>query len=243
MFSSCRLFITSLILVFSFSLFDASATPPTPNETPSTPDNPLIAQITALVNSQGGIATDAAVTRTIKILTPPEQLALLCSAPELSFAGNNSRLTGNKSVIAQCGSQRKFIQISVQAQGTWWAARKTIKPGSEIQAENIVSRTGSLDRLPAGLVFNKESIIGLTAARTITRGQPIVQTQLRRRWAIVSGQEVEITVTGPGFRIRAKGKALDNAAVGKPVRIAMRSGQIMPGVASSEGKVDINLKE
>ncbi|CNI15310.1 flagellar basal body P-ring formation protein FlgA [Yersinia sp. 2105 StPb PI] len=225
-------FILSLVFLCCFKVLAASAE----NES-------LTAKITALVSSQNGIPADTSVLQTIKILTPPEQLDSLCPNPELSLAGNNTRLTGKRSVIAQCGNKRKFVQISVQAQGTWWSARHAIKPGVVIQSEDIESRTGSLERLPAGLIFNKEHIIGQTTTRSISPGNPVLQNQLRARWAIMSGQAVEVIATGPGFRIRAKGKALDNAALGESLRITMRSGKIMTGVVSSEGKVDMNLEE
>ncbi|HEN3278334.1 TPA: flagellar basal body P-ring formation protein FlgA [Yersinia enterocolitica] len=231
-----HIFVTLLIFHFYLDIFDATAAPQLKSD-------PLIDQITAVINSQSEIPANAAVTRTIKILTPAEQLATLCPTPQLSIAGNNTRLTGNKSVIAQCGNKRKFIQVAVKAQGTWWTVRHTIKTGSTIQAEDIHPQTGSLERLPAGLVLNKDNIIGHTAARSISSGQPIVQNQLRERWAIISGQEVEIIATGAGFRIRAKGKAMDNAAAGESLKVTLRSGQIMTGTVASDGTVNINLKE
>lgn len=203
----------------------------------------LKTQITALVNTHSERPSDNAIVRTIKILTPVEQLTTLCAAPELSVAGNNLRLTGNKSIIAQCGNKRKFIQISVQAQGTWWTARNGIKPGSVIGEHDIVPRTGSLERLPAGLIFDRNSIVGQTATRTINKGQPVVENQLRKGWAVVSGQEVDVLATGEGFQIRAKAKALDSAAAGQPVRISTRTGQIVTGLVTPDGKVNINLKE
>lgn len=203
----------------------------------------LESQITAVVNAHNETPADAAISRTITILTPAEQLNGLCPNPELSIAGNNLRLTGNKSVIAQCGSKRKFIQITVQAQGTWWTAVRSIRPGTVIQAEDIQPRTGSLERLPAGLIFTQENIIGQTTTRSINKGQPVVEGLLRKGWAVISGQEVDILATGEGFQIRVKGKALDSAATGQPVRISTRSGQIVTGLVAPNGKVNINLKE
>jgi flagella basal body P-ring formation protein FlgA len=66
---------------------------------------------------------------------------------------------------------------------------------------------------------------------------------LRKGWAVVSGQEVDILATGKGFQIRSKGKALGSAAAGQPLRIATRSGQIMTGEVDPQGYVKINLKE
>lgn len=227
--------ISLLSLIFYLSAFDAIAATPSVET--------LKTHITALVNSHNERPSDSAITRTIKILTPAEQLSSLCATPELSVAGNNRRLTGNKSIIAQCGNKRKFIQISVQAQGTWWTARHGIKPGSVIDANDIEPRSGSLDRLPAGLIFDRESIVGQTATRTINKGQPVVENQLRKGWSVVSGQEVDVLATGEGFQIRIKAKALDSAAAGQPVRLSTRSGQIVTGTVTPDGKVHINLKE
>lgn len=205
--------------------------------------SPLHSQITALINMPHGNGAEIPVVRTIKILTPAAQLSALCAEPELSIAGNNTRLTGNKSVVAQCGTRRKFIQISVHAQGTWWTAKHTLKPGSVITADDLLARTGSLERLPAGLIFDRQQIIGKTTTRSVSRGQPLAENQLRKGWAVVSGQEVDILATGKGFQIRSKGKALGSAAAGQPLRIATRSGQIMTGVVDPQGYVKINLKE
>ena len=224
-----------LSLIFCLLSFDAIAA--------TLSAETLKTQITALVNSHNERPADSAIIRSIKILTPAEQLTSLCATPELSIAGNNRRLTGNKSIIAQCGNKRKFIQISVQAQGTWWTARHGIKPGSVIEANDIEPRTGSLDRLPAGLIFDRENIVGQTATRTINKGQAVVENQLRKGWSVVSGQEVDVLATGEGFQIRIKAKALDSAAAGQPVRLSTRSGQIVTGMVAPDGKVHINLKE
>lgn len=226
---------TAFSLIFCLTAFDAVASPVSAET--------LKTQITTLVNAHGERPSDITIVRTVKILTPAEQLTTLCATPELSVAGNNRRLTGNKSIIAQCGSKRKFIQISVQAQGTWWTAQHGIKPGSVIGAEDLAPRTGSLERLPAGLIFDRDNIVGQTATRTINKGQPVVENQLRKGWAVVSGQEVDVLATGEGFQIRTKAKALDSAAAGQPVRISTRSGQIATGLVTPDGKVNINLKE
>lgn len=237
LFSRCLLImiIISLNISFFFAAFNVVAAQLT--------DEQLKNQITALINGHHERPTDAAIVRTITLLTPAEQLNTLCADPELSIAGNNLRLTGNKSVIAQCGNKRKFIQISVQAQGTWWTAVRAIKPGTVVRPEDIAPRTGSLDRLPAGLIFSQDSIVGQTATRSINKGQPVVENQLRKGWTVVSGQEIDILASGEGFQIRVKGKALDSAAAGQPVRIATKSGQIVTGTVAPDGKVNINLKE
>jgi len=209
----------------------------------STEKEGLAQNITALIIAHRQLPSEANVVQHVKILSAPAQLATLCSDPELSIAGNNDRLTGNKSIIARCGNRKKFIQVNVSAEGGWWSAVRTIKPGSVVQEKDIIARTGSLDRLPADLLFSKESIVGNTATRTISSGQAVTQSQLRRPWAAVTGQLVEILAQGNGFQIRTRGKALNNAAANKPLRVATHGGQIVSGILSADGVVTINLKE
>ncbi len=196
-------------------------------------------QITALLN-QG---QNSAVTRSARILTPAKQLAGLCAAPRLSVSGNDSRIAGNRSVIAQCGNQKKFIQVNIQAEGTWWTASRAIKAGSLMQAEDITAQGGTMARLPSGVIFRKDDIVGQVTTRAINVGQPIVENHLRKRWKVTAGQEVDVLAAGAGFQIRTHGKALDNAALNEMLRVKTNSGQIITGKVTSEGKVSISIKE
>ncbi|RPH29239.1 flagellar basal body P-ring formation protein FlgA [Buttiauxella warmboldiae] len=203
----------------------------------------LTTQIAALVDTYNDEAREAKVTHSVKILTPDRQISETCADPELFLPGNNSRLTGNKSVLVQCGSLRKFIQISIHASGSWWVALHPIQSGQVILSDDIQRRSGPLDHLPGELLFNASNIIGQTATRYINKGQPLTKNLLRKGWAIVAGHNAEIFAAGTGFQIRTKGKALNSAAAGQLVRISLRGGQIITGMTTVDGKVKINLKE
>ncbi|WP_435927749.1 flagellar basal body P-ring formation chaperone FlgA [Dryocola sp. BD613] len=199
----------------------------------------LESQIAALLNN----GQNAAITRSVRILTPPQQLAGLCAAPQLSVSGNDSRITGNRSVIAQCGQQKKFIQVNIQAEGSWWTASRAIKAGSLIQAGDITAQSGTMARLPPGVLLRKDEIVGQVTTRAINTGQPIVASHLRKRWKVSAGQEVDVFAAGEGFQIRTRGKALDNAALDETLRVKTASGQIVSGKVTSAGKVHIFIKE
>ena len=199
----------------------------------------LEGQITALLNKD----QDSPITRSVTVLTSPKQLAELCATPRLSLSGNDSRLSGNRSVIAQCGKQKKFIQVNIQAEGTWWTASRAIKPGSLIQADDITAQSGTMARLPSGVLFRKDDIVGQITTRAINTGQPIVENYLRKRWKVTAGQEVDLLAVGTGFQIRTRGKALDNAALNEALRVRTITGQIVTGKVTAEGKVGIFIKE
>ena len=43
------------------------------------------------------------IVRTVSLLATPAQLQAVCDNPELSLVGRDSRLTGKRTVLAQCG--------------------------------------------------------------------------------------------------------------------------------------------
>ncbi len=195
--------------------------------------------IAALFNNE----QNGPITRRVTILTSPNKLAELCATPRLSISGNDSRLSGNRSVIAQCGKQKKFIQVNIQAEGTWWTASRGLKPGTPIEADDITAQSGTMARLPSGVLLRKDDIVGQITTRAINAGQPIVENHLRKRWKVTAGQEVDLLAAGAGFQIRTRGKALDNAALNETLRVRTASGQLVTGKVTAEGKVDIFIKE
>ncbi len=64
------------------------------------------------------------IVRTATLLASPAQLAAVCENPTLSLVGRDSRLTGKRTVLAQCGARRHFLPVRISAQGTGgWPAK------------------------------------------------------------------------------------------------------------------------
>lgn len=207
---------------------------------PARADNaPLIDKITALLDGYSHVPPQAKLVLHVTIRTPPEQLAKLCVDPELSLSGSLSRLTGPHSVVARCPTQRRYLQVDVDATATWWQAAHLLPVGQQIAGSDIRPQRGRLGHLPAGLILDPQRIIGRVPLRTVRSGENLVASQLRQRWAIKAGGKVEIILTGAGFSIKTTGKALDNAALNTPLRIQMPSGQILSATAIGDDKAAI----
>ncbi len=191
----------------------------------------LAAQIEAQLNARHA---DKGLKHHVTIKTPQAQWPT-CQRPKLTLADNN-RFTGNMSVAVQC-ERKQFLQVTVDAEGRYWVAHEAIPAGATVGRQQIVEKRGSLSKLPASLVFNPQEIVGSVAARTLNPGQPIVAGQLRKSWVIKTGDEVDVVLSGDGFRIRSKGRATTNAAVNDPVRIRMASGQVITGSVDASGAV------
>lgn len=202
-------------------------------------DIKLTVAITNLLNSDINLPLVMRPKLTVKLLTPPAQLATLCARPELSLSGNLSRLAGTHSIIAQCAARRHFIQIDVDATATWWQAARLLRPGERISAEDIHPQRGSLEHLPGGLIFDPQRIIGRVTLRAIHPGENLVESQLRQRWAIVAGEKVGVTWQGDAFTIHATAKALDNATLTQHLRVQTATGQILTATAIADGQASV----
>ncbi|HEY3985276.1 flagellar basal body P-ring formation chaperone FlgA [Cedecea sp.] len=203
----------------------------------------LQVDIDALLQKRSPRSEEADLVLTGRLLTPVSQLASLCANPALSLPGNDSRLTGKRSVIAQCGSRKFFIQVQVKAQGTWWVAKRPLSAGTVVHPGDIEARSGVVERSLKGLIFTPNEIIGQTLTRAVPAGQPLLASQLRQRWQLRAGQQVDVVTTGDGFRIRSSAKALGNAAVDDTLRVQTRNGQILSGKVNAAGQVMVFLRE
>lgn len=179
------------------------------------------------------------VVRTATLLATPAQLAAVCDNPELSLVGRDSRLTGKRTVLAQCGARRHFLPVRISAQGTWWVASQSLPGGAIVQRSDIEPVTGSLDHQPGGLIFYADEIIGQRLTRAVDAGKPLLESQLRQQWRLRAGQTVDLVTTGSGFRIRSQGKALNNAAVDDLLRVKTAGGRTVSGKVGADGQVTI----
>lgn len=196
----------------------------------------LLLKLDALIQQP---KSNGEVVRTVALLATPAQLAAVCENPELSLVGRDSRLTGKRTVLAQCGARRHFLPIRISAQGTWWVATQSLPGGAIVQRSDIEPVTGSLDNQPGGLIFNADQIIGQRLTRAIDAGKPLLENQLRQQWRLRAGQTVDLVTAGSGFRIRSQGKALNNAAVDDVLKVKTAGGRTVSGKVAADGQVMI----
>lgn len=225
-----RLFSAAMVVL----LCSASAGASVPSD--QTAKQRLLLKLDALIQQP---ESNGEVVRTVALLATPAQLAGVCENPELSLVGRDSRLTGKRTVLAQCGARRHFLPVRISAQGTWWVASQSLPGGAIVQRSDIEPVNGSLDNQPGGLIFNADEIIGQRLTRAIDAGKPLLENQLRQQWRLRAGQTVELVTAGSGFRIRSQGKALNNAAVDDVLKVKTTGGRTVSGKVAANGQVMI----
>ncbi|SMG52972.1 flagellar basal body P-ring formation chaperone FlgA [Cedecea sp. NFIX57] len=182
-----------------------------------------------------GISEDVSV----KVKTPEAQLPT-CPQPEFSTPGN-AKLWGNVSVMARCGSDKRFIQVQVIATGQYVVASRPIARGARIDANSVQLTQGRLDQLPPRTMLDLGQATDAVSLRDIAPGQPVIQTMVRQAWRVKAGQQVQVIASGEGFSVNGEGKALNNAAVAQNARVRMSSGQVVSGTVDADGNILINL--
>lgn len=163
-----------------------------------------------------------------------------CEQPALSVQGN-AKLWGNVNVLAQCGSEKRYIQVQVQATGNYVVAAAPVARGSTLSTRSVMLKRGRLDQLPPRTLLDINQVQEAVSLRDLAVNQPIQQFMLRQSWRIKAGQRVQVIASGDGFSVNSEGQALNNAAIAQNARVRMSSGQVVSGIVNADGNVLISL--
>lgn len=164
-----------------------------------------------------------------------------CAAPE-AFLPNGSRVWGKTTVGVRCTAPSPwtiYIAATVQVIGEYVIAAAPLAQGQAIGPNDVTRIKGDLTALPAGIVTDTGQAIGRTAALSLAAGTPLRGDALRSQAAVQQGQTVRVVSNGPGFRVSAEGRALNNATEGQIAQARTASGQVVSGIAKAGGIVEV----
>lgn len=164
-----------------------------------------------------------------------------CAAPE-AFLPAGSRAWGKTTVGVRCtapASWTVYMPATVRVHGEYVVAAAPLAQGQSISANDLAKTKGDLTTLPAGVVTDAAQAIGRTLSISLPAGAPLRQEVLRAQQAIQQGQMVRVTSSGPGFRVSAEARALNNANDGQVAQARTASGQVVSGVARMGGIIEV----
>ncbi|WP_368541306.1 flagellar basal body P-ring formation chaperone FlgA [Enterobacter soli] len=193
-------------------------------------------QLTAFFAQQlAGFSDDVSVT----VRTPPN-LYPSCDQPSFSVTGS-AKLWGNVNVLARCANEKRYLQVAVQATGSYVVAAQPIARGSVLQSSSVTLKRGRLDQLPPRTMLDINQAQDAVSLRDLAPGQAVQLSMLRQAWRVKAGQRVMVVANGDGFSVNSEGQALNNAAVAQNARVRMSSGQVVSGTVGADGNILINL--
>lgn len=98
--------------------------------------------------------------------------------------------------------------------------KDTVRSGYIIRKRDIDSMMVRESSLKSGMALRAEDLIGMTPRRMIIAGKPVSMNDLKAPQIVERGDFVTITYNHAGMRLTAQGKALENGAMGEPIRVA-----------------------
>ncbi len=165
-----------------------------------------------------------------------------CAAPE-PFLPGGSRLWGKTTVGIRCSVPSPwtiYVPATVQVIAEYLVTAVPVAQGQMISGNELAKIKGDLTALPARIITDMSQAIGRTAAVSLVAGIPLRSDALRAQQAIQQGQTVRLVSSGPGFRVSAEARALNNAAEGQVAQARTASGQVVSGVARTGGVVEVS---
>lgn len=177
---------------------------------------------------------------TVSRIDPRLKLAK-CDRMEPALPAGN-RLWGNSSVQVRCLAPSPwsiYVPVLIRVSGYVLVAARPISPGQPVQEEDVQLQLRDITRFAGSALASLDQVAGRTALAPVASGTVLRAEMLRAGNVVRQGQQVRLVAQGTGFRISSNGAAMGNAKAGQVVAVKTPSGQIVKGVARSEGVVEV----
>lgn len=165
-----------------------------------------------------------------------------CTAFDVSRPAG-AQTWGRTNVLVRCMGDarwRLYVPVHVRIKSEYLVTARPISQGQLIGEDDLATQVGDLTELPARTVTEMRLAVGKVAAMTIPAGSPLRSDMLKAMLVIRQGQSVKVLSRGPGFEVANEGRALGNGSVGQVVQVRLASGQVISGVATSNGNIEVN---
>lgn len=165
---------------------------------------------------------------------------LRCENPRLELT-NTKKLWGKITLLAQCNTEKQFIQLNIKVIGNYVAATRPIPAGTLLTSGDVHYKKGRLDSLNDSVVLDTSGAIDHVTITNIRENQPIKRIMLRKKWAITAGETTPVILRGQGYQVVTTGKSLGNASLEDHVNVKIiSSGKIINGLVTKEGVIVFN---
>lgn len=175
---------------------------------------------------------------------PPAARMPTCERPRPFLPGHGRNLPGPVTVGVRCGAdggQLRYLQARVTAIGNYWVTAGPVDAGTPITGQMLARARGDLGSLPRGAMLEREKILGQVATRPLGSGTVLQDHLLKAPPLVERRQMVSVEARGRGFRIAREGRALEEGALGEPVRVRLPDRTVLSARVSGPGRVRVEL--
>jgi flagella basal body P-ring formation protein FlgA len=153
-----------------------------------------------------------------------------------------NRLWGHSSIGVRCTSPATwsiYVPVYIKVSNNVLVAARPIASGQTIQSDDVQLQMRDITQFAGSALTAPEQAIDKQANGPIGNGTILRSEMLRAADIILQGQSVKLIAQGAGFRVSSDGLAMNNAKLGQVVAVKTRSGQVIKGIAKSEGVVEV----
>ncbi len=164
-----------------------------------------------------------------------------CSNVEVRMDAG-ARQWGKTHVNVRCtegASWKLYVPVQINVAVDYLVSARPLSAGQLIGEDDIARRKGDLAELPAGVLTDPAQALGQASNVALAADRPLRADMLRQPQVVKQGQSVRLISGGAGFQVASEGRALGNAAAGQVVQVRLGSGQVVSGIARSDGTVGI----
>jgi len=154
----------------------------------------------------------------------------------------SNRLWGHSSVGVRCDTPvawSLYVPVLIKVTANVLVAARPIASGQAIQADDVQLQQKDVTTYAGSVLTTLDQAIGKNVVSGVQAGMVLRSEMLRAATVILQGQQVKLVAQGSGFKITSEGQAMSNATVGQVISVKTRSGQIIKGIAKSEGIVEV----
>jgi flagella basal body P-ring formation protein FlgA len=169
----------------------------------------------------------------------PRIVLTACSHLE-AFMPAGASLLGKTSVGVRCNEKNGwslFMSATITSTMNMLVSSKPLQQGHIISTDDFNIQTGEISQ--PGIVTDESQVVGKVIKFSIGAGQLLKQDMFRPPYVVTQGQSVQLIAEGEGFKLRSEGVAMNNAAAGQAAQVKVPSGQIISGIAQSNGSVEV----
>ncbi len=157
-----------------------------------------------------------------------------------AFLPTGAQTQGRTTIGIRCNDKNGwslFIPANITITMDMLVSSHPLQQGQVIGQGDYLPQSGEVTQ--PGIITNETQILGKVVKYNIGAGQLLRQDMFRPPYAVTQGQTVQLVVEGNGIKLRTEGQALNNAADGQTTQVRVASGQIISGIARTNGIVEV----
>lgn len=197
----------------------------------------FLQQKTALQHKQEAEITIGRMDRRLRLTE--------CSTAPTAFLSPGTKLQGKVSVGLRCMGEKPwtvYIPTQIKNFAQVVTAAHSLPRGTQISESDVISVRQDISQLRGDYFTQNNNVVGKILKRSMSAGQAFTARNVKPPLLVHRGDEVTILAIVGGLKVRVKGKALQDAALGQRVSVRnIQSKRIVQGTAVMPGTVSVHM--